>query len=262
MHRYLKIYKIFITQYLKSILEYKADFLVGMMGYLIQEATGLFFILLVIAKVPSLNGWSFKQIVFIYGLAQIPRAIDHLLFDNLWLLNNKVRRGEMDRYLLRPINPLFQFLSERFSHEAFGELFAGIIIIIYAINVNMIDMSIVNILLLLYIIFCGVIIYFSLKLLTASTSFWIINSFQVTDVVYSFSEFSKYPLAIFPKWLKIILTWIIPFGVVSAIPSRYIFHDQTISFTLGIITFISVLFFTLAYTTWHYGLKSYQSAGN
>ncbi|MBZ4291993.1 ABC-2 family transporter protein, partial [Streptococcus pneumoniae] len=57
----------------------------------------------------------------------IPKGIDHLFFDNLWALGQRlVRKGEFDKYLTRPINPLFHILVETFQIDALGELLVGI----------------------------------------------------------------------------------------------------------------------------------------
>ncbi|MTV47011.1 ABC-2 family transporter protein, partial [Streptococcus pneumoniae] len=78
-------------------------------------------------SIPSLDGWSFQQIAFIYGFSLIPKGIDHLFFDNLWALGQRlVRKGEFDKYLTRPINPLFHILVETFQIDALGELLVGI----------------------------------------------------------------------------------------------------------------------------------------
>jgi ABC-2 type transport system permease protein len=88
---------------------------------------------LVFAQIPDLNGWSLDEMIFLYGYFQLPRGLDHLLTDNIWLIPSRVRRGDIDRYLLRPINPLFQVIVERFQIEAFGELAIGILLVAYAI---------------------------------------------------------------------------------------------------------------------------------
>ena len=47
-------------------------------------------------------------------------------FDNLWALGQRlVRKGEFDKYLTRPINPLFHILVETFQIDALGELLVG-----------------------------------------------------------------------------------------------------------------------------------------
>lgn len=63
--------------------------------------------------------------VFFYSFFQLPRGLDHLFTDNIWLIPNKIRKDELDRHLLRLINPLFQIVAEGFQHEALEELHIG-----------------------------------------------------------------------------------------------------------------------------------------
>ena len=54
------------------------------------------------------------------------KGIRSSLFDNLWALGQRlVRKGEFDKYLTRPINPLFHILVETFQIDALGELLVG-----------------------------------------------------------------------------------------------------------------------------------------
>ena len=41
---------------------------------------------------------------------------------NIWELEDRVRQGEFDRYLVRPASPLLQLLTEHVPLSAFGEL--------------------------------------------------------------------------------------------------------------------------------------------
>ena len=52
----------------------------------------------------------------------IPKGLDHLFFDNLWALGQRLVKREFDKYLTRPINPSFHILVETFQIDALGEL--------------------------------------------------------------------------------------------------------------------------------------------
>ena len=113
---YLRLYRVFISQFFKIILQSKIDFMMGLMGFFFTQIMGIMFLYLVFQQIPSLNGWTFDQLVFIYGFAQIPRGIDHLFTDNLWLVSWRlVINGDFDRYMLRPMNILFQIISENWN---------------------------------------------------------------------------------------------------------------------------------------------------
>ena len=105
-------------------MEYKVDFVVGVLGVFLTQGLNLLFLNVLFQHIPSLEGWTFQEIAFIYGFSLIPKGLDHLFFDNLWALGQRlVRKGEFDKYLTRPINPLFHILVETFQIDALGELF-------------------------------------------------------------------------------------------------------------------------------------------
>ncbi|MDE6421681.1 MAG: ABC-2 family transporter protein, partial [Lachnospiraceae bacterium] len=76
--RYLRLYKIMASQFLKTIMQSKADFLMGLFGFFFMQITGIVFLYLVFQQITNLQGWTFEQLIFIYGFAQLPRGIDHL----------------------------------------------------------------------------------------------------------------------------------------------------------------------------------------
>lgn len=69
MRRYVRLYNQFLKQYLKSLMEYRADFVFGLIGFIFVQLTGVIFIQLIFSSIPSLNGWSYDEVLFIYGLA-------------------------------------------------------------------------------------------------------------------------------------------------------------------------------------------------
>ena len=78
MMRYIRLHRIFIAQYLKRLMEYKVDFLLGAIGLVIAQAIQMLFIGIIFSQIPQLQGWTFEEILFIYGFSLIPKFIDHL----------------------------------------------------------------------------------------------------------------------------------------------------------------------------------------
>jgi len=73
-------------------------------------------------QIITLSKYTFEQMLFFYGFIPLPRGLDLLITGNIWLIPNKTRKGDLDRHLLRPIDPLFQIVAERFQYEALEEL--------------------------------------------------------------------------------------------------------------------------------------------
>lgn len=261
--RYVKLYGRFLAQYLKGLMEYKADFLFGLIGFFLIQASGIAFINLVFNNIPSLNGWSYYDILFIYGFSLLPRGLDHLIMDNIWIFaRDMVIKGTFDRYLVRPINPFFQVISERFQPDAFGEIIVGIILLSMSIPKINISISLLNIIIFLILVLAGAVIYTSIKLFFASFAFWIKNSISLIFMVYNISTFAKYPISIYPKAISVVVQFIIPFAFTAFVPAGYFLGK--INFTYGIAGTVlcAMISWVLAYGLWLRGIRNYESSGS
>jgi len=253
----------FVGQYWKKLMEYRADFLIGLLGFFLFQATGIAFLYLVFQRIPSLNGWSFEQVLFIYGFAQIPRGLDHLLTDNLWMLSNRIiANGEFDRYLLRPANPLFQLIAEVFQPDALGELIVGFGLVIYAALGLGLSFGVLEILIFTALIITGTVIYTSIKLVFASMAFWLKKTQSILFLVYTLGDFAKYPIGIYHPVIRVLISAIIPFAFTAYYPAAWFLGQETLLLALGGSALAAVLIFTLGYTVWNKGISAYESSGS
>ena len=263
MKKYINLYMKFLQQYIKSLIEYRADFILGLIGFVLVQGINVVFINLIFNSIPSLDGWGFYEVLFIYGFAQIPRGIDHIFTDNLWMLSGSIIvNGNFDRYLIRPLNPLFQIIAERFQPDGFGELIIGIILLsISSSNLN-ISFNFQNSVLFLFVVICGTFIYTAIKLAVASIAFWIKFAQSYLFMAYQISNFAKYPMSIYSNAIKGVLTFIIPFAFTGYYPGAYFLGKESI-FNGVILTFLVAVIGTfIAYIVWLAGIKNYESSGS
>lgn len=211
-----------------------------------------------------LGDWTLDQLIFIYGFAQIPRGIDHLLTDNIWLVAWRlVVNGKFDRYLLRPMNLFLQVIFEKLQPDALGELLVGTILLVVSLQKGIVIVDATHMLLFVVSVIAGAVIYTAVKLLFASFAFWIKVSGPVLYTAYQMADFAKYPTEIYAKGIRFIITWVIPFAFVAYLPASY-FLKQGISAvaTVGVECLIAVVFFAAAYAVFTFGTRAYESAGN
>lgn len=265
LKRYLRLYKALISQFFKVVMQSKVDFLMGLFGFFFTQISGILFLYLVFEQIPDLKGWSLEQLVFIYGFAQIPRGIDHLFTDNLWLVAWRlVINGDFDRYMLRPMNIFFQVIAEKLQPDALGELLVGTILVVYSAAKGVVVLDAVHIALFAVSVMAGALIYTSIKLLFASLAFWIKRSGPFLQLAYDMAEFAKYPTEIYAKALRFVITWVIPFAFVAYLPVGY-FLGTGMGNHMGVIGIecaIAAVFWLIAYAVFHKGISIYESAGN
>lgn len=261
--RYLRLYRVLVTQFFKVIMQSKVDFFMGLTGFFLSQMTGILFLYLVFEQIPSLQGWNFDQLIFIYGFAQIPRGIDHLFTDNIWMVAWRiVINGDFDRYMLRPMNIFFQVIAEKLQPDALGELLVGMILVISSVSKGIVVVDALHIVLFLVSVFAGALIYTSIKLFFASIAFWVKVSGPFLQVAYEMSDFAKYPTEIYNRAIRFIITWIIPFAFVAYLPASFFLNAGTSAAVIGVECVIAVVFWCIAYALFSYGTRVYESAGN
>ena len=263
MKRVLKLHRIFISQHLKQLMEYKVDFSIGALGMLFSQVIQLLFLGIIFSQIPDLEGLSFNEILFIYGFSLIPKGIDHLFFDNLWMIGyHIVNKGEFDKYLTRPINSLFYVTVEKFQVDALGELLMGIVLVAYSLVQIGLGIVWYRVLILLLIIPFAVLIFTSLKIITASIAFWTKQSGHIIHMVYMANDFAKYPVTIYNNFVRIIITYILPFAFTAYYPASYFLRGEDGLFCVLGTILISLALFGVALIVWNKGVKSYESAGS
>ena len=262
--RYIKLYFACLKRSLISRLEYKKDTMIGILSFFLSNVASICTIYFIINSIPSLKGYSLYELGFLYGFTMIPVSIDHLFSDDLWCVSYwKVKNGEMDRYFLRPVPVLFQVLAETFQPEAFGELIVGIVMLsICASNINII-FTFDKILLLVCAALFGAVIITSLKIITSSFAFKFKRSGILTQIIYNFIDYTKYPIKIYPELVKGLLTFIIPFGLVISLPvETFLYGTYSPYLLILFIVLGAAILFSISLVIWRYFIKQYESSGS
>ncbi len=127
------IFGAYFGQFVKTRLVYRMDFLVDTLGVLASIAIQLAVLTALFAKVHALKGWSFEQVLFIYGFSLVPLGLFNLVSVNLYGFSEAyIIEGKFDRVLLRPVNALAQVLCESFNVSGLNEILLGLAVAVWA----------------------------------------------------------------------------------------------------------------------------------
>ncbi len=262
MRRYLDLYALFFVQRLKVFLEYRVSFLIGASSTFFMQAAGLFSIWVVMRLTPNLVGWSFDEVLLLYGLVTLSRSFEHMFADNLWTVGRQqIRSGNFDRFLVRPIDPLFHLLADRFNHDGIGNFLIGLLVIVRSSFALGIEWTFEKGLCLALAALGGGIIFIALNLLTCVSGFWVMDNAPVTLAVHEWHEFAKYPLSMYSSTIKNVLTWVIPYGLASYYPALFVLgrDSSPLAFAAPVMGFVLMF---IAYRAWLIGLRHYASTGS
>lgn len=262
MRRYLSLYGSFLAQHFKKLMEYRVNFLIGVASTIFIQGAGLLAVWVVMSQIPSLNGWTFDQVLLVYGFIGLAKSINHMFADNLWTLGRAyIQPGGFDRFLVRPLNPLFHLLADRFCQDGVGSFLLDLILITKAWAGLGIPVTVPNLLYAAMAGLSGGLIFVGLNLITATSAFWIIDSIPVTLAVFQTHEFAQYPLSIYRKGISVVMTWVIPFGFASFYPASHLM-GLNVGMMAWLPPVVAVVLLTVAYRFWVFGLRHYGSTGS
>ena len=262
--RYFKLYFTCIKRSVMSRLEYKRDSIISILSFLISNACSLCSIYFILQAIPSLKGYTPAEVGFFYGFSMLPIAIDHLFSDEFWLVAyRRVQLGDMDRHFLRPVPVIFQMFAETFQPDGFGEVIVGItMIVICGLNLQ-VAVSFGAILVLCIGAIFGAIIITSFKIAISSLAFIFKRSGPLLQIIYNFTIYAKYPIAIYPYAIRFILIFILPFGLFISLPVDTLLYGSYNPYLLSLaIIGAAVVFFTLATFIWTLCARRYESTGS
>jgi ABC-2 type transport system permease protein len=263
----LRQYGVLLRIGLTSALQYRADFVMTAIGAIFYEAVSLAFVGVIVFAFGGIGGWGLVEVAFVYGIRSMGHALHGFLSGQLWATDHVVREGEFDRYLLRPVNPLVQLLSRRFTVTAFGDLAFGIVVLVITAAAAPVDWTPGWIAYVIIAVIGSALVESAVMLAIASLSFRLLVSASMLQVIDGvFVTFGPYPLSVFPRAVAYLLTFVLPLAYAAYFPAAVLLgrtEDLFVPLWLAIASpAVGLALYVLAVIFFHRQLRHYASPGH
>lgn len=260
--RNIKLYLSFFGASIKKMMEYRVDCLVGMISQIAFQIIELIFIWIIFQNTDNIAGWTFEHLLLLYGVMMLAISVTDLLFDSTYDIGKRlIRKGKFDTILLRPVHPLISVLGESETSTALGYIVLSIVLIVSMLIKLQISITFSLIIKIIYFGILGGFIIGGIQTIFSITGFWTYKSNEVVWSVFQLHKLAEYPLEIYNKFIRIIITFILPFAFASYYPTLdYLIGDQTS--LIFIVPLIVVVIWIIAIILWNWALKKYRSTGN
>lgn len=239
---------------LKKILSFKTSFYLQAGFMFINNIFLIFAWWLLFQNFGNINGYSFRDIIFIHGFLSLWYAILLILFEGVLSLGEIISKDGLLNYQLYPVSALGVILARGKSLSVYGDFLYGLVfLIIYLILGGSLNIPIAMIALIISIL--GM---FGIFLVLNSLAFFIPNILGIQDLIFNFFLGSGfYPSQNFQGISKTILNILlitalvfIPLEVVGGFSSFYFL----------IYTLIAAIILNLTgFWLWDKGLKRAES---
>lgn len=267
MRHNLSVYWAIARARIRSAMQYKINFLLGIATLLLDYSAQFLNLNLLLWRFENLKGWNAPELVFMLTLAILSWGFCIVFFWSFRFTGEFIRSGEFDRFLIRPASPFFQMAGARFGTMAFGQFLFSILAFWWVTQQLDIAWSPRFWLVLAGVALGGALIQGAAVMFVGVAAFWTTQSDSLYwAIVYPARQLTWYPLNLFPRALQILLTFVVPFGFINFYPAHNMLGKSA-----GLLSspwfpwltpLVGLIFFGLAAGLWSVGLRRYHSTGS
>ena len=248
----------------KSLLQYRVNTLFFVLNNILVTLFDFLSLEIVLGAFNSLGGYEKYNFYITFGIVMIcfslvecfARGIDHF--------PKFIKTGELDKFLSRPRSILKQTLSYEQDFTKLGRAAVGVVVLVSGLANSSIEWTVLKGFCLAFTIISGIVIVFSLFLVSAGISVFTVGESEVLNILTNGGrDLLQYPIDLYgDNIFRKFFTYIIPFACFNFFPLHYII-DMNDSIWGGFLTPIyGMIIIIPAYLFFRFALKRYKSAGS
>lgn len=250
----------------RARLQYRADFLAGVIGVIVLNLVNVSLIGILVTRFRHLNGWMLWEIVFLYCLWLLGHSLYSLFFWHIRALEDYLVEGTFDQFLMRPASPFILFLGREVQYLGVADMtfaIAGLSLAYQNLNLQWTESK--------WLFFgaaviAGTLIETTLVLMVACLSFWTGRSRRASQLLIRLNVMVQfYPVDIFGYVFRIIVTGLIPVAFMNYYPTLMLLDKLDprspwawLGYMSPVVAIILVL---ITSGVWHMALRRYSSSG-
>jgi ABC-2 type transport system permease protein len=263
LRKYLYLYRRYIGQDLKRILEYQLDFFVQMFAAFLMQAAGLFTIWGIFHQVKSINGWGYWEIMLVYSLMYFSIGFGEVFFEGPWTINSLYMSGKLDYLLTRPLPVIFQVFASKIGLNGIGNMITAIVVFIISFVHCSQQISLWNVLAFLLLFIICLPIKGAIILGANCITFWTkAPGAAFGNLIHTVGDYTKYPIMIYPKAIQVIVTFLIPYAFISFFPASLLLNKSYGMKLIWLAPVVAAYSVFLSLKLFKKGLTLYESVGN
>jgi ABC-2 type transport system permease protein len=258
----LKLLSAFFKVNVQLALAYRADTIVNILLNVMWLGWELLTLSIIFSNTETIGGWGFGELIALLGVFRLVNTMMiALIWPNTEKFNQSIRDGSMDYTLLQPINSMFLVTFSRITIWRIWDLVLAIVLILVGVNMSGETTTPLHLLAFILLTVSGAIVIYSLWIVLIALTFWFTKFDNNVTILQALLDSGRYPVTVYPAWLRIIVTFVIPIAVATTVPLQALRGDLNTSRILMFLA-ISIVSFLIASRVWKAGLKQYSGASS
>ena len=243
-------------------LAYRADTVVNILLNLMWLGWELLGLNIIFSNTTSLGGWGIGELIALLGVFRLINTLMvALIWPNTEKFNQSIRDGSLDYTLLQPAPSLFLVTFSRITVWRIWDLLLAITLIVVGVNMAGDVTTPLTILTFILLTVSGAIVIYSLWIVLIAFTFWFTKFDNNVTILAALLASGRYPVTVYPVWLRIIVTYIIPIALATTVPLQGL-RGELAPERILLFVAVSIVSAWIASLVWKAGVKRYSGASS
>jgi ABC-2 type transport system permease protein len=258
--RPIRLFGLFLRVSVLNELQYRANFAIQLFQSAIALGTGLAVLALVFGQTDELAGWSQPELLAVMGVhVLMGGVIGTFIQPNMIRLMGDIRQGTLDYVLTKPEDAQVLVSIREVRLWQAVDIVIGGVVIAFAVaqlggGVGAVQAAAFAVALLL-----GAVMIYCFWMLLTITAFWVVRMDQIVELFEGVYQAGRWPVTIYPGWLRISLTFLVPIAFAVTVPAEAVTGRLTPE-TLALAAGFAALLVAITRAFWRIGLRHYGGA--
>jgi ABC-2 type transport system permease protein len=262
--RYLRLIRRFAEASAQNEMAYRANFWISLVHSLLNLGTGVVGVTVLFGQVGTVHGWDYPATLALLGVYLTMDALRGLFIgpslDALAGLGGEIWSGRFDFTLLRPVDVQFLASFRHWRPLALIDLALGLGVLGTAVVKLETPLTLARTATFLIALGAGVTILYAILLAFTSLVFWS-PALLYTWIFDAVFQMARYPAGLYPGWLRLALTWVVPVGVMTTVPAQALAGELSARMLIGSVALATALLVGSS-ALFRFGLRRYASASS
>ena len=258
--RPLRLFGLYFRVGAMNELQYRANLAIQLFQSAIALGTGLVVLSLVFGQTTSLGGWSQSELLAVMGVHILMGGIINTAIQpNMERLMTDVRDGTLDFILTKPEDAQVMISVREFRIWQSVDIVVGAIVLGVALSQIHAAVGVGNALVFTLTLLLGAVMIYCFWLLVTTAAFWVIRMDELHELFEGLYQSGRWPVTIYPGWLRVSLTFLVPIGFAVTVPAEALTSRLTVE-TLALAAGFALALFLVTRWFWRFGLRHYSGA--
>ncbi len=247
---------------LQADLEYRVNYVVRLVTDIVWYGAQIFTFEVLYLQTPQISGWSVEEMRVFLGLLFLVDSLYMILFsENLDHFSEKVRKGDLDLVLCKPVNSQFMVSFQKINGVYAVCSLIAMAWLTWSYSRLTGDLNWARLGLLLLTIPGSLAVVYTMRFIFSATSLIFTRAENINYLWYQVFKLGTRPDSLYPRWLRYLVLTLIPVGFVASVPAQFIMGriDWVWAPLALLLPWIAIKASSLF---WKFGLRFYTSASS